>query len=227
MKTLAFVTTVSLSLNCLVAPASIAASPAFDEGVKLYNSGKYSAALTQFARAQTDNPKDVLTHYYCGLCYRGINQMQKAQQEFTWVAYYGTGKVKSQANGALANMSRLSGQGVDSSRGGQTANTFHYDPATSKVQGALTITEFYTKWCGVCRKFEPKWKEAASRLNGTVTFRQLDAEAPSNASLVKQYDVRAFPTLIYTDSTGKLVKVRGAFPNVEAFMEDIKLTIGG
>jgi len=52
---------------------------------------------------------------------------------------------------------------------------------------------FKAEWCGHCRKFKDSWEALKSHLP-KVEFVAYDAD--SNESIMKQYGVQAFPTLM-------------------------------
>ena len=99
---------------------------------------------------------------------------------------------------------RLSGKGGDSgskqkksggdkkrkSSGGKdevvvlTADNFKETVLESKD---IWFVEFYAPWCGHCKKLEPEWKEAASKLKGVVKLGKVDAT--EEQALAGQYGV--------------------------------------
>lgn len=55
-----------------------------DDAIKLYEDKSYSNALRLLDRLNQSKPMD-MSHYYAGLCYQNLNQVQRAEDEFKWV----------------------------------------------------------------------------------------------------------------------------------------------
>jgi thiol-disulfide isomerase/thioredoxin len=84
------------------------------------------------------------------------------------------------------------------------------------VQGK--IIDLYTDWCGWCKKFEPTFMQARAKYGNSIQFERLNAEQPPNDRLVKKYRVRGYPTLLFLDNNGKLVKrIDGAPQSLQDF----------
>lgn len=69
------------------------------------------------------------------------------------------------------------------------------------------FVDAYTTWCGPCKKMakEVFTKESVGNyFNSTFINYQLDMEKGEGIAFAKQYEVNAFPTLLYFDSEGKL-----------------------
>lgn len=65
------------------------------------------------------------------------------------------------------------------------------------------------------------WSETQSKLR-SVQFHRYNAEDSSNAALVQKYNIHAYPTLVYLDSSGKVLLNRpGAPATSEGFMRSI------
>jgi thioredoxin-related protein len=86
--------------------------------------------------------------------------------------------------------------------------------ALASQQGKLVFVDGYTSWCGPCKVMAAKTftdPDVAAFYNAHFINAKIDMEKGDGPSLVEQYDVRAFPTLLFVASSGELVhKVVGA-----------------
>ncbi len=88
----------------------------------------------------------------------------------------------------------------------ETANTeamsSETEPAQSMAQffdakiaeNKLTVVDFYTTWCGPCKRMEPFIKEVKAE-NSDINVLQVDAEAYMEIS--QRYNLEGYPTLIF------------------------------
>jgi thiol-disulfide isomerase/thioredoxin len=87
---------------------------------------------------------------------------------------------------------------------------------------APKVIDLYTDWCGWCRAFEPIFLQAQAKYGSQVYFVRANGEAAENRELVKKYKVRGYPTLLYFDDSGKLVKRGAGAPrSLEDFERDL------
>ena len=76
---------------------------------------------------------------------------------------------------------------------------------------SLIVLDFYTTWCGPCKRIAPEFQSIAIRSEYTdkVGFVKVDAEEAEE--LADKYRISCFPTFIITDATGNaLERIEGA-----------------
>ena len=78
-----------------------------------------------------------------------------------------------------------------------TAATF--DETVSNSEGIWMI-EFYAPWCGHCKKLEPKWNEAATRLKGKVNFAKVDMTLDENLPFKDRFGISGFPSIFFWEA---------------------------
>jgi hypothetical protein len=233
MKKLSLLVVICLALS---SPAATMAQPSgFSNALRTFNAHQYSAALDQFSAIEKASPSDPAVHYYKGLCYQAMNQMSLAKQQFDWVAAYGTGAWKTNAQTALNNLRKYpktyqsantTAPSNAGSRGRNRAAVATTNGSSSndvQFKGRLKILEFSTVRCRPCMAFAPIWDSISSRMRGPkVDFEKWDLEEPDGQRLAIQYGVNVAPSFVYTDDTGRALKVRrAAYPNEESFVADI------
>jgi len=200
--------------------SAVAAAPSFQQAVSHYNAGKYGEALGEFKQFVAAYPTNAMSHYYMALCYQSMGERSEARQEFTLTSQYGDASLKSYADKALIFLNGASG-----GRGGSAmaVSSGSSSPA-AQASSVSEVLEFYTDWCHVCKEFEPIWSSTQAKLSG-VQFRRYNAEDSSNASLVQKYNVHAYPTLVFLDRGGKVLKNRtGSAWTADDFADEIKST---
>lgn len=200
--------------------AATAAPQQFEQAVKAYSSGQYASALSQFQQLARTAPNNTQVHYYMGLCYQCLNQVALAKQEYQWVA----GRDAQLRQYCLDALSRLDKYQTGRQTSYQSSTTAPGATQTGgqSISGRLRIYDFYTEWCGWCKKFKPHWEEAKGRLSSRAEFKSIDCEDDSNSSLVEKYDVHSYPQIIFTDNTGRVLKRhKGAYMSTADFVEDI------
>ncbi len=168
-----------------------------------------------------------MSHYYMALCYQSMGNRVSARQEFTLTSQYGSGAIKGYADKALQFLSGGGSSGGSSTSaaaavaskpsgaGGGTGATAALAAASTP---AAEVLEFYTDWCHVCKEFEPVWQSTSSKMSG-VRFQRYNAEDSSNAALVQKYNVHAYPTIVYLDKSGKVLKNTAGAPNSQGDFE--------
>lgn len=85
------------------------------------------------------------------------------------------------------------------------------------------VIDFYTTWCGPCKRLAPVMESLAEKYNGIVDFYKVDAE--KQASLAFIFQVRSYPTLLFVPMTGIPQKAIGALPSkdIEEIIQSVLL----
>jgi protein disulfide-isomerase len=74
--------------------------------------------------------------------------------------------------------------------------------STSVIMPSIStdsVIIFYAPWCGYCKRSMDEFKEAVSRGNGKIVL--IDATHDDHKHLLKEYNVKGFPTIIKGDRT--------------------------
>jgi uncharacterized membrane protein YgcG len=112
------ITVAMLLVGCLgyFSPTAIAA-PSFQEGVALYNAGKYGQALSTLQAVNGSYPNNPWVHYYMAMSAQAVGHIEQAKSEYQWVVNSRDPKLSAQAQTGLSQLSgvRLSGSGGGSS----------------------------------------------------------------------------------------------------------------
>jgi thiol-disulfide isomerase/thioredoxin len=87
--------------------------------------------------------------------------------------------------------------------------------------GMPRVLDFYTTWCGPCKRLAPVLEELEKQYKDKVEFERYDAEAPANKALVEKYKVEAYPTVVFIDKNGKVSDVMKGFAGKDPIVERI------
>lgn len=92
--------------------------------------------------------------------------------------------------------------------------TFADAKAKAKSEGKLIFVDAYTTWCGPCRAMASQTfpnPKVGEYFNANFVNVKMDMEAGEGPSFGQQYQVMAYPTLLFLDYTGAVkVKAIGA-----------------
>lgn len=103
----------------------------------------------------------------------------------------------------LLAVPQLNAQGISFEHG-----TFAAALAKAKAENKLLFMDCYTTWCGPCKMMSKDvftQKEVGDYMNASFVSIKVDMEKGEGIELAKQYNVKAFPTLLFMDASGKVV----------------------
>ncbi|HEY9676758.1 MAG TPA: thioredoxin domain-containing protein [Drouetiella sp.] len=203
------------------------AEDAYKRAVLNYQAHHYSAALSDFEKLVAAYPNNAMVRYYRGLSYQGTNQISLAKKDFEWVATNcPDGRVKQLGAAGLRNL----GNYRSSTSGSSSGSTVAYSStpsapaavsaASSNPGGKLSkVLEFTSATCPTCITFAPIFEQTRSRFPN-VDMQQLDVADSGNASLVSQYSVRNYPTIVFLSGSGQVLFQRAGAPtSVDQFAQ--------
>lgn len=96
--------------------------------------------------------------------------------------------------------------------------------AKAKAEDRLVFVDFWTKWCGYCKKLErTTFRDAAvAKEMRDVLCYSVDAEARENAKLVARYRPTSYPTLLFVEPDGELRERLVGFFDAQRFVEEVR-----
>ncbi|MBS1955050.1 MAG: thioredoxin family protein [Cyanobacteria bacterium SZAS-4] len=198
------------------------AAPTAQEAINDYNSGKYLSCLQKLQALNLKN--NATAHYYIALCAQNLNRMTEAKAEYNWVISNGQEPLRSYAQKGLANLDKLHTSGPSTTAVAATAAAAPAKAAVATTGSGIVkkIIDFSTTWCGPCQAFKPHFEEAKNHFKD-ISFVSLDGDDAANAAMKEKYNVSAYPTLVYLDGSGKVLKNEAGAPNsLEDFESMIK-----
>jgi len=89
--------------------------------------------------------------------------------------------------------------------------------------GNPVVVDFWAGWCGPCRMMAPIFEDAASELEGKVTFVKVDVD--QNPDLAAAYRVQAIPTLVMLSGGEEKARFMGVLPK-ERLLSAIEQNLG-
>lgn len=213
------------------------AEDAYRRAVMNYQAHHYAAALTDLEKLVAQYPNNAMVRYYRALAYQGTNQLSLARRDFEWVATNcPDGKVKQLGAAGLQNLggrtgssssggsSTLANNGVQkffaqtAPAGGATSTSAQSSSITSSQNNSISagrlqkVLEFTSATCPTCITFAPIFAQTKSRYPN-LDMQSLDVADASNASLVSQFNVKNYPTIVFLSSTGSVLFRRAGAPD--------------
>lgn len=109
--------------------------------------------------------------------------------------------------------------------------TFDQVKELAREQNKKIFFDFYTKWCGPCRMMDKEvfpTKEIGDFYNKNFINFKVDAEVGEGMDLRKTYNVKGYPTFIFTDADGNVLKEGSSIGSgdVKGMLKLAKIALG-
>lgn len=75
------------------------------------------------------------------------------------------------------------------------------------------VIDFYTTWCGPCKRLAPIMDELSNTYKGKVVFYKADTEKERELAYV--FQISSIPQVLYIPKTGKPILLKGLYPKEE------------
>ena len=95
--------------------------------------------------------------------------------------------------------------------------------AKAKRENKMMFVEIYTTWCTYCRQMEQNIfpaKEAGAFYNNHFINLKYDALKQDGIQIRKSYALLGFPTFLYLDADGLVIKKTVGYQNMETFISN-------
>ena len=75
------------------------------------------------------------------------------------------------------------------------------------------VIDFYTTWCGPCKRLAPIMDELSQTYCGEITFYKADTEREQELAYV--FGINSIPQVLYIPKEGKPLLLKGLYPKEE------------
>jgi len=75
------------------------------------------------------------------------------------------------------------------------------------------VIDFYTTWCGPCKRLAPIMEELSETYKGKVLFYKADTEQERELAYV--FQISSIPQVLYIPVTGQPILLKGLYPKEE------------
>lgn len=94
--------------------------------------------------------------------------------------------------------------------------------AKAKSENKLVFLDIYATWCGPCKKLKSTTfsnKEVGDLFNNEFINIALDGEQEEGAALAQLYKIKGYPTLLFLNANGEIVKGASGYHSANELIE--------
>lgn len=107
--------------------------------------------------------------------------------------------------------------------------TFEEAKAAARNSGKIIFIDCYTTWCGPCKMLQNSTFPDAKLgefFNSRIISFKVDCEKDAGIDLCRSYSVTAYPTLLFVDSEGRIIRKALGYRTPDGLMEEAKQALG-
>ncbi len=114
-------------------------------------------------------------------------------------------------------------KGSSASTSNEIAWVYNLDEGLKKAaeQGKPAMVDFYTDWCGWCKKLDEDTYADASVKTKASRFVAVKIDADRDEASRRKYGVEGFPTIVFLNAKGKEIHRVPGFAPPDAFLKEM------
>jgi acylglycerol lipase len=162
--------------------------------------GQNEQALPLMAAAVKANPASSDAHYWLGVTYARLHRTKDAHAQMLAALAIGSRAVVHAPQPSDDSIANAKDQAA---AGSPDKTVVKIDPlARTLTNGKPAVVAFCAAWCEQCKPIDGFFAQVQNMLGNSANLLKVDVDDPSNAALVKLFNVGPIPTIIYLEKDG-------------------------
>ena len=100
--------------------------------------------------------------------------------------------------------------------------TFEEALTEAEEKNSPIMVDFYSDWCGWCTKLDKETYQDEKVIQLSKRFVCLKLKTDKYPAIAKKYNIRALPTILFTDAEGKVVAGGPGFRNADRLLSEMR-----
>ena len=103
--------------------------------------------------------------------------------------------------------------------------SFEQASVKSKNENKVLFVDAYATWCGPCKKLAKTTfidKKVENVFNSNFVNIKMDVDEAASLSFVEKYEINSIPTMLFFDSSGKVLKRLEGYYDEEELLQEVQ-----